>query len=651
MPAHVSSSPDLAVLTRRLTALLCDSLAAPSRAPHEAVADVLGTVAPDGSWEDIDYLDQQLMGEWAASRHLARLFTLAQAYRQPEGAFAGNPQVRQACVAALDYWLAQDFQNPNWWWNEIGVPTSLGNVLVLLADDLSEAQRVKGGEIFRRSRWARWTGQNLMWGVNIQLVRGCLEDDPAAVAEACARLAEEIRIVGPEGEGIQADMSFRQHGACLYNGGYGLSFANDCARCLFLVHQTAFAFAPETVELLIAYVLDGQQWMVRGTTFDYGAVGREISRKDKSNGQLLTACQHLAALPSPRRQELLDLAARLSGASDAPVFTGNRHFPLADLMTHHRPAFYASVRMRSDRIDNTDWACGGEGRTNHHLADGATFFLRDGEEYTNIFPAWDWRKVPGITVAYAEGPLDPESVRSRGTRSFVGGVSDGMIGLAAMEFERDGLVARKAWCFLDREIICLGAGITGPSAAPVLTAVNQCLLRGDVFSSVDGLAHPLAPGERSLAARWVHHDGIAYLFPAEAHLVCRNDVQRGRWSDIGTGSADEVAMPVLSLWLEHGAQPVNASYAYRVVPGLAPGEIEGFLAAGETRVLVNTPDLQAVWHAPTGLLLAAFYAPGSLTTPAGDTVSLDRPGLVLRDGAGRMTVVEPGREGDDPISS
>jgi len=38
-------------------------------------------------------------------------------------------------------------------------------------------------------------------------------------------------------------------------------------------------------------------------------------------------------------------------------------------------------------------------------------------------------------------------------------VSDGSYGLAACDFERDGLTARKSWFFFDDEIVCLGAGI------------------------------------------------------------------------------------------------------------------------------------------------------------------------------------------------
>jgi hypothetical protein len=40
----------------------------------------------------------------------------------------------------LNYWLAKDFINPNWWWNEINVPTSFGEIAFLLKAFLDSTQ-------------------------------------------------------------------------------------------------------------------------------------------------------------------------------------------------------------------------------------------------------------------------------------------------------------------------------------------------------------------------------------------------------------------------------------------------------------------------------------------------------------------------------
>ena len=96
-------------------------------------------------------------------------------------------------------------------------------------------------------------------------------------------MAKEIRVTTKEG--IQPDSSFHQHGACLYNYGYGSQFAKNCSGMAVLVTGTRFAFPPETIKILAGYVLDGSQWMARRSAGDYGANGRGIARR--LHGQMI----------------------------------------------------------------------------------------------------------------------------------------------------------------------------------------------------------------------------------------------------------------------------------------------------------------------------------------------------------------------------
>ena len=98
------------------------------------------------------------------------------------------------------------------------------------------------------------------------------------LSDALTPLFAEIHVAAPGHEGIQADASFHQHGAVLYAGGYGAAFTDDCTRWVEFTQGTRFAPSPEQIQLLERYVLDGQQWMVRGKIYDYGVVGREIVR-------------------------------------------------------------------------------------------------------------------------------------------------------------------------------------------------------------------------------------------------------------------------------------------------------------------------------------------------------------------------------------
>ncbi|MDF2441096.1 MAG: chondroitin lyase, partial [Abditibacteriota bacterium] len=455
----------------------------------------------------------------------------------------------------------------------------------------------------------------------------------------------EIHIAGPNGEGIQVDWSFHQHGAVLYNGGYGAAFTSDCAQFIAYARGTRFAVADERLRLFENFLLDGQQWMVRGIFYDYSVIGRQIVRSNQTASGLLRVTNILAAAPGPRRAELANFYARLSGHANATSLTGNRHFWMSDFMTHHRPGYYTSARMFSTRTFNTDGYINSEGKKSHHVADGVTYIFRRGDEYKDIFPVWDWRRVPGITAEQSAAPLDPARMQSKGKTSFVGGVSDGTYGASAMHLLREPLAARKAWFYFDDEFVCLGAGISSTSENTVLTSVNQALLSGEV--RVSGQAAALARGEHELPnAQWVWHDGVGYLFPRPARVHVKNEAQRGSWAEIGAGADTPVSRDVFSVWLDHGTRPSESTYEYIVVPNSTP---QTLAARTKTRtnaleVVSNTPMLQAVRHRGAKVLQAVFHQAGTLAGGPGWTVAADHPCLLqLREVAGglQVTVANP----------
>ena len=61
-------------------------------------------------------------------------------------------------------------------------------------------------------------------------MRGILDNNEQTIADAYARMYQEVRVEKPTGEGIMPDASFHQHGSQFYSGGYGLNFANDVGR-------------------------------------------------------------------------------------------------------------------------------------------------------------------------------------------------------------------------------------------------------------------------------------------------------------------------------------------------------------------------------------------------------------------------------------
>lgn len=579
----------------------------------------------DGSWPDIDYTDTS--NAWPASNHLKRLREMVQVLRVPKSPLFNSPQLEEQSLRALRFWLQHDYTNANWWHNEINVPRRVGEIALLLEDELTPRDRDGIDKILDRASITKAkpsvnTGANLVWRANTEIMRGVLDANPQGITAGFRAIWDEVKVVETDA-GIQTDWSFHQHGPLLYSGAYGNSFLSTTARYAKLARGTRFTIPLDKEQILESYLLDGQAWMIRGGFWDLGVRGRAITKPDGERAEGVSAtAENLASLAGPRRSELVALTNRLRQKGNTPDFTGNRYFYKSDFMTHHRAGYYTSVRMFSTRTYNTDSFINGENKKTHHIADGANLILRRGDEYEGIYPVWDWRKIPGTTVEQNSIPLNPKRVRSYGETSFVGGVSDGIYGVSAMHLQRDALTARKAWFFFDDAYVCLGAGIHDTSSNEVATTVNQCLLNGEVttprgkmMGNVDLSGFP-----------WVRHDGVTYLFPTPMNLRATIGPQTGKWSDIGPGSNQPVAKNVFNLWIEHGKQPLEGSYAYIVRPAdTAPPTPE---AATNIKILSNTPDLQAVQHTGLKIMGVVFIKPGQITFE-GTTLQVDQPCLLL----------------------
>ena len=64
----------------------------------------------------------------------------------------------------------------------------------------------------------------------------------------------------------------------------------------------------------------------------------------------------------------------------------------------------ASVKMASKRVIGTELV-NEDNLKGFYMGDGATYIYRNGDEYLNVFPFWDWRKVPGITSYESDAPI------------------------------------------------------------------------------------------------------------------------------------------------------------------------------------------------------------------------------------------------------
>lgn len=102
--------------------------------PHSLAKTALGysqSLLPDGHWADIDYQDQG-RANWLPQQHIARLQDMTYAWASNLTATYHNATLLGRIHSALDFWLVNDFQCPNWWFNQISIPKSISDIYLLL---------------------------------------------------------------------------------------------------------------------------------------------------------------------------------------------------------------------------------------------------------------------------------------------------------------------------------------------------------------------------------------------------------------------------------------------------------------------------------------------------------------------------------------
>jgi len=643
--AQAAGGSDTATIRDRyVVSLLPTAVPAMEQARAQALK-FASSLSTEGNWSDVDYTGTD-RAVWVTCDHLERVAIMARAARLARNAGHADEALVTKTLLALHWWIDKDYKNSNWWWNEIHVPQLMGEIGNLLAPQIPPVDVAAMVTIMKRSDWEHgpkhtWSGANLSDSAAIQIARGCIEDSDATVAQAFNRMYQEITVVTPPEQGIQPDDSFHQHGNQLYNGGYGMGFAIVSVRLANLARETRFEIPADRMAILVNYLLDGEQWIMRGKLVDYSTLGRGLTRETKvlavnrgsveSRRGLGGLIAVLASNPVPRQKELQTFAARLNGTPGAAEQSGNRHFWYSDYMVHRRAGYSTSVKMLSKRMQNAELV-NLEGKKSVHLSDGANYLYISGDEYTNVFVGWDWAHVPGTTAI--QGTLDTgekNPIAVTGTTTFDGGVSDGTYGMAAMDLARGSLTAKKAWFFFDTSYVALGAGITlaGDTTHAVATDVNQALLNGAIVSNQ--ARGSVAAGTQSYSAKGglsVLHNHVGYIFAPDSNVTLFSGPRTGIWSDIGAGPGTPVTVPVFDLWIDHGLAPKDAAYQYTVVPNATEEQLARLSKTAELVVLSNTANLQAVYSPGLKLAEVAFRQPGSLKTPLGE-IQADHSCLLL----------------------
>lgn len=533
------------------------------------------------------------------------------------------------------------------------------------------------------------TGANRADKALITVVSGALVGDAARVAAGVAAVTDTAgngaaslvkRVT--EGDGFRTDGSFIQHDAVPYPGHYGLVLLSAAAGLLHVTDGTSAQLSADVRQRLYDTVTEVFAPFLFAGAMMEPVRGRMLSRQGETGhdvgGQFIADVVLLARIaPEPTRSQFAGLAAQWIAdgtwapyleVSDLARFAGglqpvgvpevefaeqllataprrpgiaplHRSFPQMDRMVHTTERWSASLGLSSTRTCRYE-AINGQNLRGWYVGDGVLYLFLPSQQghYSDAYwPTVDATLLPGTTE---KGRPPPELVGNPPPptpKTFAGGVRlDDGHGAYGLDFvSQDGtLTAKKSWFFTPNAVLCLGAGITDASGAPVRTTIENRGLgeNGAPALLVDGRPAPTGLG-RSAAlpgARWLHLAGVAgYVLldePATAPVTVLREVRTGSWLDIDTG-ANTHGTPARytrryqQIRLEHGTRPTGASYAYAVLPGASVAQTSG--AHQQWRVLRNTEQCQAV-QLDLGTFAAVFHQAGSV-----DQVTVSGPSAVM----------------------
>ncbi|MEZ0393403.1 MAG: polysaccharide lyase family 8 super-sandwich domain-containing protein [Pseudobdellovibrionaceae bacterium] len=572
----------------------------------------------DGSWSNIDYATPTDWNFWPAVEHLNRVWTMAVAYHKPGTSLYQNSAVRLAVIRGYDSWLQKRLTHPNWWQTIINAPRLITRILLLMEPDLTAAQINSGIELSNNADYNStfYVGQNRVWIAGIFIHINILRAKHNLTEVKRALTAIQGTVALSDLEGIRQDFGFHQHGRQLYNSGYGQEFVMDISYWMKKISGLSIAFTSTTVNNFSSLLLDGSQWMIRRNQWDMASAGRGFSRPQAQvvKPGFITALDAMISLATPRKAEFQNFKSHIQGGNDAALI-GNKNFWLSNYHAHRRGGYFVSVKTCSVLVDCHEYG-NGENAQGYYLTQGAMTINKDGLEYSDIWPVWDFARVPGVTSPYKTTIPLPPTWGTKSSVTFAGGVSTGMYGASGFQLNWDGVTGKKAWFFFRDEVVALGAGITSSSAYTINTTLNQVYKRGNVtIGNSDADPGAVATsGQRVLnSPKWIHHDNVGYVFPHPRGVNFKDALQTGSWRKINSaGSTTSISKWIFSLWLDHGVKPTNASYDYIIVPGASLATMQNYNSTS-VRVIENSTSRQAVRNDSLKAAGVIFYVPGKIT--------------------------------------
>ncbi|KAG9035110.1 hypothetical protein FRB95_011977 [Tulasnella sp. JGI-2019a] len=621
--------------------------------------------------------------------------------------FAWNATVKDVIDSAMGHWFDNDFTdldcldkggvaghncpcgtpglwNPNWFSNVIYIPRPATQTCLLLNSTITDNQRASCVLMGQRSydtfdRYGVGDTSQVSWmkganildiasiGVNVGILRyygGEADAGLQVITEAYGHAHDEIVVqTEPFADGIRPDGSFGQHVGVLYNGNYGKDYTNLILSLELSAAGTQWE-GDNTTRSAFELLVDGSQWMMYRNTitdvlhWDISTIGRMITfpvadgQASASINVNVTQIEELGNEwdSTDMATTATNLASGGTGANAGDLI-GNRMFWVQDYMVHRGSSYVTTVKMLSHRTRNSE-CINAQNPFGFHLGQGASYTYVTGNEYEDIAHAWDWSLVPGITTDYQGTGLECATVGQIGKKSFVGGASNGNIGVAAMNYQNPltgALTYQKAWFFFEDDVQHVTvSGVAAQNTAPIYTVLDQKRSNGPVY--VDGVKIPSHNGTNKSGATSLWHSQIGYTFnntstDGDSHQLAVTVASRsGNWSAVGVSTVPGATVELFSATLQHPASNLSAPLAYSIYP--ATDSYATFKTKTEQRsvsTIRNDAEAAAVLDDQKGVVMVVLWTSGGGTVDFPSlSVTSDQAGIVIFDYiTGELTFADP----------
>jgi len=636
----------------------------------------LAGIQTDGSFDFIDYTNyDEAQKTWSPIYHLHAIFNLQKAYFSEGNELFGNVEVFSAIQSAMHYWVKGDFQcSWNGWYASNGIPTIMKDICMFPSDNIAadvfdglmeDGQfAVKGIENVNHGNQQRPvgpTGGNLTEILVNHLYVSVITNDGSYLMWLVELMENELRPFPDsawnehswDAEGIKSDDSFLQHFELLHFGGYGEVFCDTITEFITIIRGTQYSLSERAMNQYADFVLDGMQYAYRNGNQELLSSGRGIARQGGTKGihnSVTIATKAILEYDSNYREAELEYILSDRPTQGDAGAGGHKYYYKADYQVINNDNYMASVRHASDRTRRFE-CLNDENIWGYYLGSGASMYYPIGDEYNDIYPLWDWNRVPGTTTRQGFLPHGNtvNNYTLYGTESFVGGVSNGSIGMSAIDYDMDGVSARKAYFMFDEGVYQLGADINSRKRENIYTTIDQPLSRDGLVTSIGGsiVNHGIDTYNYSGNVDWVYNNGVSYITDNSIELLQKRQV--GDWQDINGRMSTTYHMDtVLELGISHGTKPKDASYEYMVLVGTTVEATAIYANNPIIATVANDKNKQVVYHASEDIMQGVFYRKGEVTLPNGDVIEVNKGCTIIyqvnADGSYSIYVSNPNQK-------